>query len=148
MPDIIARAEAREKVIGVCDVVREGDWDRLADYAHPGGVLHITDTVYLNGFENLGQFFDYYLEYYDLDYTNMEVTTDGREAAAEITLKITYKKDKPGMPRSVGQTTELPLAVFLVFSGDRISHGRLTFSLDEWMKAFLEEPRPAEGHLL
>lgn len=148
MPAKITRAFARDQVVGICEAVRTGAWDQLGDFAHQDGVLHVTDTIYLNGFVSMGQYFDHYLEYYDLDFLSLAVTTNGREAAAEIMLKVTYKKDKPGMPECTGQTTELPIAVFLTFVGDKIARGQLTFSLDEWMKAFSEPPKAAEGRPL
>lgn len=135
----------RRALIGACDAVRTGDWARLDDFAHPEAVLDITDGIHIRGLAQVAPYFDYYLAYYRCDFTDMTVTVSGDEAAAEITITITYIKDKPGFPKCTGQTSTFVMAVFAQMRDGKVDRARLMFSLEDWLRAFSEAPMPAAG---
>ena len=128
------RDAARTACIAVC----AGDWARLETVMRPDAVLQITEDAYLSGIATMAPYFEHYLEYYRLTLPRLDVICDDTEAAVEATLRLEYVKDKPGLPASSGQVTEIPIGVFFTFAGTRIGKGRVFYSLDDWMELFAD----------
>ncbi|MEL6435587.1 MAG: ketosteroid isomerase-related protein [Pseudomonadota bacterium] len=131
----MAAAETKTLIQRYYDAFNTGDWDAMAALVGEDVAHDINQNGREIGRDMFRNFLGRMALHYDEQLADIEVfvSESGNRAAAEMTVRGTYKITADGLPEAKGQTYALPVGQFFDIEDGLVTRVSTHYNLKDWV---------------